>query len=129
MKELCKFDFEKNVMPNELEKTLSFNINNKSIFINSFQFLSSTLDSLVKSLGKADFKYLSKEFDSKVLDLAKQKKCYPYEYMTGVEKFVNIFLRFGSDLKKVIKDYHGLHLKSNVLLLADSKICKLLEDM
>ena len=35
----------------------------------SFQFLSSPLDSLVKNLGKDDFKYFSQEFDRKVLDL------------------------------------------------------------
>ena len=50
---------------------MSFNINNKLIFIDSFQFLSSLLDSLVKHLGKDDFKYFSQEFDTKVLDLVK----------------------------------------------------------
>ena len=33
---------------------MSFNINNKSNFINNLQFLSSSLDSLVKNLGKDD---------------------------------------------------------------------------
>ena len=41
---------------------MSFTINNKSRFIDSFQFVSSTLDSLVKNLNKDDFKYLSQEF-------------------------------------------------------------------
>ena len=35
-------------------------------FIDSFQFLSSSLDSLVKNLHKDDFKYLSQEFDNNV---------------------------------------------------------------
>ena len=35
----------------------------------SFQFLSSSLDSLVKNLDKNDFKCLSQEFDNNVLDL------------------------------------------------------------
>ena len=48
-----------------------YNINKKLIFINSFQFLRSSLDSLVKNLGKYDFKHLSQEFDRKVLDLVK----------------------------------------------------------
>ena len=52
---------------------MSFNINNKLVFIDSFQFLSYSLDSLVKNLVKNDFKYLSQEFDSKALDLVKQK--------------------------------------------------------
>ena len=49
------------VIPNELEKYMSFIINNKLRFINSFQFLSSSLDSLVKNLNKDDFKYLNQE--------------------------------------------------------------------
>ena len=53
---------------------MSFTINNKLSFIDSFQFLSSSLDSLVKTLSKDDFKYLSQEFDNNILDLVKQKK-------------------------------------------------------
>ena len=36
-------------------------------FIDSFQFLSFSLDSLVKNLDKNDFKCLSQEIDSNVL--------------------------------------------------------------
>ena len=56
-------------------------------FIDSFQFLSSSLDSLFKNLNKDDFKYLSQEFDNNVLDSVKQKGFYPYEYMSNFEKF------------------------------------------
>ena len=42
-----------------MAKKTSFNINNKLVFIDSFQFLSSSLDNLVKNLGKDDFKILS----------------------------------------------------------------------
>ena len=87
MQELGKFNLKINVMPNRLEKYMSFTINNKLIFIDSFQFLSSSLDSLVKNLNKDDFKYLSKEFDNNVLDLVKQKGFYLYDYMTDFEKF------------------------------------------
>ena len=66
---------------------MSFSINNKLRFIDSFQFLSSSLDSLVKNLNKDDFKYLGQEFDNNVLDLVKQKGFYPYEYMSDFEKF------------------------------------------
>ena len=58
---------------------MSFTINNKLSFIVSFQFLSPSLDSLVKNLSKDDFKYLSQEFDNNVLDLVKQNGFYPYE--------------------------------------------------
>ena len=57
MQELRKFNLKINVIPNGLQKYMSFSINNKFSFIDSFQFLSSSLDSLVKNLGKDDFKY------------------------------------------------------------------------
>ena len=47
---------------------------NKLSFSDSFQFLSTSLDSLVKNLEKDDFRHFSQEFDSEVLDLVKQKK-------------------------------------------------------
>ena len=49
--------------------------------------MSSLLDSLVKNLGKHDFKYFSHKFVHKVLDLVKQKGFYPYEYVYDFEKF------------------------------------------
>ena len=66
---------------------MSFTINNKLSVIDSFQFLSSSLDSLVKNLDKDIFKYFSQELDNNVLDLVKQKRLYPYEYMSDFEKF------------------------------------------
>ena len=38
-------------------------------------------------MGKECYKYLSKEFDSDVLDLVKQKGFHPYEYLSSFEKF------------------------------------------
>ena len=69
MQELGKFNFKINVIPNGLEKYMSFTINNKLSFIDSFQFLSSSLD----SLNKDDFKYLGPKFDNNVVDLVQQK--------------------------------------------------------
>ena len=57
IQELGIFSLKINVIPNGLEKYMSFSINNKLSFINSFQFLSSSLDSLVKNFAKDDFKY------------------------------------------------------------------------
>ena len=79
MQGLAKFNVKINVLINGLEKYISFTINNKLSFIVSFQFLSSSLDGLVKNLSKDNFKYLSQEFDNKILDLIKQKGFYPYE--------------------------------------------------
>ena len=58
---------------------MSFTINNELHFIESFQFLSSSLDSLVKNLSKYYFKYSSQEFDSNILDLVKREGFYLYE--------------------------------------------------
>ena len=62
MQELAKFNLKINVILNQLEKYLNFSFNNKLNFIDSFQFLSSSLDSVVKNLNKYDFKYLSREW-------------------------------------------------------------------
>ena len=59
MQKLDKFNLKLNVIPKELEKYLNFTSNKKLSFIGTFQFLSSSLDSFVKNLGKDDFKYLS----------------------------------------------------------------------
>ena len=125
MQELGKFNLKINVIPNGLEKYMSFTINNKLSFIDSFQFLSSSLDSLVKNINEDDFKYLSQEFDNNVLDLVKQKGFYPYEYMGDFENFKeelhNKEKLYSSltDRKTSNKDYYNLYLRCDVLLLAN----------
>ena len=59
--ELGKFNFKINFIPNGLEKYRRINISNKLIFVKSFQFLHSSLDSLVKTLDEDDYKSLSQE--------------------------------------------------------------------
>ena len=46
---LGKFNLKINVIPNGLEKYMCFSINNKLSFIDNFQFLRSSLDSLVNN--------------------------------------------------------------------------------
>ena len=75
------------VIPNGLEKHMTFFLNRNLVFIDSKQFLNSSLDKLVKNLSGEDFKYLVEEFGSKNLELLKQKGAYPYEYMNSLEKF------------------------------------------
>ena len=79
MQELGKFNHKTNVISNESKKYISFSINNKLSFIDSFQLASSSLDSLVKNLAKNNFSYLSLEFDCNVLDLVKQKGKETYQ--------------------------------------------------
>ena len=59
MQELRAFILKISVISNGLEKYMSFTINNKLSFTDRFQFPNSSLDSLVRSLDKDDFKYLS----------------------------------------------------------------------
>ena len=87
MQELGKFNLKINVIPNGLEQYISFSVNNKTGFIDSFQLLCSSLDTLAKNVSNDDFKYVSQEFDNNVLDLLKQKMFYPYEYMSNFGKF------------------------------------------
>ena len=51
------------------------------------QFISSSLDKLVKNLSDEDFKYLVEVFGSKYLELLKQKEAYPYQYRNSFERF------------------------------------------
>ena len=82
-----KFDVKVNVIPNGLEKYMAFTINNNLVFIDSMQFMYSSLDALIKTLLDNGFKYLSKTFSSDLLELVKQKGVYPYEYMDSFKNF------------------------------------------
>ena len=73
MQELRKFGPKVNVIPNRLAKYMSLSFESKLFFIDSFQFLSSSWNSLVQNLGQYYFKHLSQETDSEVLELVKQK--------------------------------------------------------
>ena len=119
-------------------------LGNHLTFIDSFQFMSSSLDKLVNNLPKDYLIYTFQVFKSKKLDLITKKGTYPYDFMDSFEKFDQTELptkeQFYSTLndqhitndeydhaKKVWKvfkiktmdEYHDLYLKSDVLLLAD----------
>ena len=85
--ELDKFDAKISVIPNGLEKYMAFFLNKNLVFIDSMQFMNSSLDKLVKNLSDEDFKYLVEEFGSKNLELLKRKGAYPYEYMNSFKRF------------------------------------------
>ena len=61
------------VIPNGLEKYMAFKINTNLVFIDSMQFINSSLNPLVKNLPNNDFKYLSEEFSGDLLKLVKQQ--------------------------------------------------------
>ena len=78
---------EISVIPNGLEKYMAFTINKILIFIDSIQFMNSSLDVLIKNVTDNDLKHLSQECTGNFLKLVKQKRVYPYEYMSSFEKF------------------------------------------
>ena len=62
-------------------------MNKNVVFIDSTQFINSSLYKLVKNFSDEDFKYLVEEFSSENLELLKQKGDYVYEYMNRFERF------------------------------------------
>ena len=144
IKEVGKFDVKVIVIPNGLEAHMAFTVNKNLVFIDSKQFMNSSLDSLVKNLSDNNFKYLSEKFNGELLELVKEKGVYPYKYIGSFEKFSENKLpdkfNFFSSLKdecisekdyeranniwnafkmNSMCDYHNLYLKTDVLLLAD----------
>ena len=85
--ELDKFDVKISVIPNGLEKYMTFSLNKYLVFIDNMQFMNSSLDKLVKNLSDEDFKYLVEELGSENLELLKQKGAYPYEYTISFARF------------------------------------------
>ena len=66
---------------------MAFFLSKNLVFIDSMQFMNSSLDKLVKNLSDEDFKYLVKEFGSEHLAIFKQKGVYSYEYMNSFKRF------------------------------------------
>ena len=50
---------------------MTFILNKNLVFIDSMQFMNSSLEKLVENLSDNDFKYLTEEFGSKTLELLK----------------------------------------------------------
>ena len=62
-----------NAIPNNMEKYTAFMLGNHLTFIDSFQFMSSSLEKLVSNLPIEAFKYTSQIFKDKKLDLMSRK--------------------------------------------------------
>ena len=89
-KELNKFNCSFSVIPNGLEKYMSFTVGKNIVFIDSMLFMNSSLDKLAESLSSQDFKYLNKEFSGEKLELVKKKGVYPYEYFDSFGKLKKV---------------------------------------
>ena len=55
---------------------MAFTINKNLVFVDSKQFMNSSLDSLVKNLSDNDFAYLSEDLSGELLELVKGKGVY-----------------------------------------------------
>ena len=100
-KGLSNFNCKISVIPNGLEKYMSFTLNKNLVFIDSMLFMNFCLDKLVKNLSNEDFKYLSKEFSGKNLEFTKKKAIYPYEYFSSFRKLKKTNLKV-FEIKKLI---------------------------
>ena len=132
-----------NAIPNNMEKYMAFMLGNHLTFIDSFQFMSSSLDKLVTNLPRKSLKYTSQKFKGKKLDLMARKGVYPYDYMDSFDKF-NEKLPLKEEFYSILNDehisnedykhaqnvwntfslknmgeYHNLYLKTDILLLSD----------
>ena len=166
LQEVGRFKRELSVIPLNMEKYMSFSIKSKKLcwdrkakdyipksrfdlrFIDSFQFLSSSLSTLVENLkqeGLRKFKYLKQEVEDENLELLTRKGVYPYSYIDSWKKFdvhtkklqkkhftndltgdeisdsdYSFYKRVCKQLNlKTVRDYHDLYLKTDILLLAD----------
>ena len=123
---------------------MAFMLGKHLVFLESFQFMSSSLDRLSPNLPKDKFKYTSEVFKKKKLQLMTPKGIYPYDYIDSFERFNETQLGSKDDFfsqltqdaiieeqychttkvwgtfnLQTMGDYHDLYLKSDILLLAD----------
>ena len=132
------------VIAQNAEKYMAFYISKLS-FIDSFQFMSSSLDKLSDNLEDEDFIYTKKYFTDPVqFNLMKRKGVYPYDYMDSFSKFNDTELPHREKFYSLLTDnnisedaysraenvwntfnlqnmgeYHDLYLKTDILLLTD----------
>ena len=130
-------------IPNNMEKYMTFSIGQLQ-FIDSLQFMNSSLDRLSTNLQTEDLVMTSSGVSESELTLLRRKGVYPYEYVDSYERFDEIKLppqeSFYSKLTRehisdadyehgqqvwnafrcqTLGDYHDIYLRTDVLLLAD----------
>ena len=126
------------------EEKKEVEVKRKIRFIDSFKFMATSLDSLVKNLPKESFNNLSEFYEGDELKLLLRKGVFPYDWFDNFNKLLETNLpskeSFHSILNdsgiseedykhakrvwetfrmKTVRDYHDLYLESDVLLLSD----------
>ena len=138
---------EINIIPNNMEKYMAFMLGNHLTFIDidSFQFMSSSLNKLVSNLPNNAFKYTSPKIkNNKMLNILKRKGVYPFDYMDSFDRFDEEKLPNKDDFLSIMNgehindieyehaenvckefklktmgEYHDLYLGTDILLLAN----------
>jgi len=126
-----------------LKKYMSFKLGRHLTFIDSFNFMSQSLDKLSSNLSEDSFIDTKEEADEG-LELMMKKGVYPYDYMDSFSRFNEKYLPKREDFYSQLYDedisedeyrhahdvwdafglknlgeYNDLYLKSDVLLLTD----------
>ncbi|CAB4007321.1 Retrovirus-related Pol poly from transposon [Paramuricea clavata] len=86
MQKIGNFGLEVNVIPNNMEKYISFSFGQNLVFIDSIQFMTSSLESLASFLPKEEFHLVGKRWHGEDFDLVTQKGIFPYEVMDSLKK-------------------------------------------
>ena len=145
-KEIVVYSYTKEVKDEKTGETKKEvkHIHHEIRFIDSFKFMSTSLNKLVSNLPKEDFDKLKRYYTGEKFNLLTRKGVYPYEYMDSPERFKEtklppkkaFYSRLnGEDISdkdyehaikvwetfnmKTLKDYHDLYNEADVLLLAD----------
>lgn len=120
---------------------MAFVLGNHLVFLDSFQFMSSSLDKLAENLPHDKYKYTSEVLKNEQLTLMKRKGVYPHDLWIVLktlitkscpQKMSSLVLEGISDEQyphaqqvwdifqmKSMGEYYYLYLKSDVLLLTD----------
>ena len=95
-----------NAIPNNMKKYMAFMLRKNLVFIDSFQFMSSSLSNLVNNLPNDAFKYTSQVYKNEKLNMMKQKGVYPYDYMDSFGKFNEKQLHKKEDFYSISNNEH-----------------------
>ena len=134
-----------NVIASNFEKYMGFRVGKHLTFIDSFSFMSQSLDRLSNNLSDDAFSYTREAFpNDEKFQLIKRKGVYPYDYMDLFRRFSDKCLPKREDFYSILNntgisesdyshakevwntfrirnmgEYHDLYLWTDVLLLAD----------
>ena len=133
------------VIASNFEKYMGFRLGKHLTFMDSFSFMSQSLDRLSSNLSDDAFIYSKEAFpNDDQFRLIKKKGVYPYDYMDSFRRFSEKSLPRREDFYSILNDtnisesdyehakevwsvfkirdlgeYHDLYLRTDVLLLAD----------